>query len=89
LIRKVYNNYQNCKILGTCFGVQIIAEAFSGKSARMEQCVRGSSKLEISDDFWELPYVKELNVRPKKKLAISKCHFDCVVEPPPCAKVYA
>ena len=89
LIRKIYDNYPNCKILGTCFGIQIIAEAFYGKSARMEQCVRGSSKIEISSDFWELPYVKELNIEPRKDFVLSKSHFDAVVEPPPFAKIYA
>ena len=88
LIRKVYNDYQNCKILGTCFGIQIVAEAFDGKSARMKEYVRGSSRLEISADFWELPYVKELNIEPKRQPVVSKSHFDAVVEPPPFSKVY-
>jgi len=89
LIRKAYGQSEKCKILGTCFGIQILAEAFQGKSARMEQVVLGSCKLAISGDFWELPYVKGLNVTPRNDFLLPKSHFDSVVEPPLNAKVYA
>ncbi len=88
ILRKVYNENTKCRILGTCFGIQILAEAFEGKTARMEEAVVGSSNVDISDDFWELPYVKNLNLENRNRLTLPKSHFDFVVEPPKDAKVY-
>ena len=88
LIRKAYNS-SKCRILGTCFGIQILAEAFQGKGARMADYERGSSQLEISRDFWELPYVKGLGFEPKSRLLLPKSHFDSVIKPPPMGTVHA
>ena len=88
IIRKVYNENTKCRILGTCFGIQILAEAFEGKTARMEQAVVGSSNIDISADFWELPYIQSLNLENRNQLVLPKSHFDAVVEPPKDAKVY-
>jgi len=89
LIRTVYNDYPLCKILGTCFGIQIVAEALDGKCERMSEPIRGSSKLNINKDFWELPYVKQLGVKPKQSLFVSKSHFDAVTKVPDMMTVYA
>lgn len=89
LIRTVYEDYTACKILGTCFGIQIISEALSGRCERMKEPIRGSSKLNVCQTFWDLPYIKELNLPVQEKLVVSKSHFDAVMEAPKMAKIYA
>ena len=89
LIRTVYSDYPQCKILGTCFGIQIISEALNGRCERMNAPIRGASKVSISKDFWDLPYVKALELKSQENLLISKSHFDAVVEVPKEAVVYA
>ena len=89
LIRLAYTDGSTCKILGTCFGLQIIAEAFQGKCEKMKEFVKGSSKLNIEKSFWSLPYVQELNITQKEGLLIPKSHFDAVTEAPSIATVYA
>jgi len=89
LIRSVYEQGSKCKILGTCFGLQIIAEAFQGKCEKMKEFVKGSSNLDICPSFWDLPYIRELNLEPRTPLLIPKSHFDAVTEAPAIATVYA
>ena len=89
LIRTVYEDYPSCKILGTCFGIQIISEALSGRCERMKEFIRGTSQLTIAKEFWELPFVKELEIESRPQLLITKSHFDAVVEPPKTVTVYA
>ncbi len=89
LIRSVYEQGSKCKILGTCFGLQIIAEAFQGKCEKMKEFVKGSSNLDISPSFWDLPYIRELNLEPRTPLLIPKSHFDAVTEAPAIATVFA
>jgi len=88
LIRTVYQDYPSCKILGTCFGIQIISEALNGKCERMKEAVKGSSKIAIRKQFWDLSYIKELNLENKEGLIVSKSHFDAVTEAPEMATVY-
>jgi len=88
LIRTVYQDYPSCKILGTCFGIQIISEALNGRCERMKEAVRGSSKIAIRKQFWDLSYIKELNLENKEGLIVSKSHFDAVTEAPEMATVY-
>ena len=89
LIRTAYCRGPKCKILGTCFGIQIIAEAFEGKCEKMKEFIKGSSSLGIKPDFWDLPYVNELNLKPRESLVIPKSHFDAVTEAPTIATVLA
>ena len=89
LIQTVYSDYPLCKILGTCFGIQIVAEALNGKCERMREPIRGSSKLNMKQEFWELPYVKQLGVKPMESMLVSKSHFDAVTKVPDMMTVYA
>jgi len=89
LIRTAYCSGPKCKILGTCFGIQIIAEAFQGKCEKMKEFIKGSSNLGINPSFWDLPYVNELNLKPRESLVIPKSHFDAVTEAPTIATVLA
>jgi len=89
IIRLVYEDYPACKILGTCFGIQIISEALGGKCERMPEPIRGASQLQVQKSFWDLPYINDLDLKPQENLLISKSHFDAVVEPPKMATIYA
>jgi len=54
----------------------------------MKEAVKGSSKICITKQFWELPYIKELNLDIKEGFLVSKSHFDAVTEAPKMATIY-
>ena len=73
------NKYHNLKILGICFGMQIIVSALGGKITKMEgNTHRGTPELiEIIDDkFYEFNFYKNINIDKKKYLKISEAHGD-------------
>ena len=87
MIRDVYERVPKCKILGICYGIQILAEAFGGKCGELPKM--GSCPLKICQKFWELSYIKELGVEPKPNLLITESHVDGVIEVPKNCEVYA
>jgi len=60
-----------------------------GKCERMKEPIRGSSKLNISQEFWELPYVKGIRTEIRNDLLVPKSHFDAVTKAPKDATIYA
>lgn len=64
-IRKIYYEYPHIKMVGICFGHQIIAEALGGKVTNMSPerspngLYTGKENLTISESFLKLPSVEE------------------------------
>ncbi|KAL4505139.1 hypothetical protein ABPG72_016206 [Tetrahymena utriculariae] len=85
-IRKVYETYKNIKILGICFGEQILAHTLNGKCEIVKEKKinknffnSGTHTLHLSDKFYEIPFIKQLNLR-QKNIQITKLHGDIVVK---------
>ena len=78
------NKYPNLKILGICFGMQIIISALGGKISKMKGTHRGNpEEIEIIDDkFYEFNFYKNIGIEKKKYLKISEAHGDEITEYP-------
>ena len=78
------NKYPNLKILGICFGMQIIISALGGKISKMKGTHRGNPEdIEIIDDkFYEFNFYKNIGIEKKKYLKISEAHGDEITEYP-------
>ena len=78
------NKYPNLKILGICFGMQIIISSLGGKISKMEGTHRGNPEdIEIIDDkFYEFNFYKNIGIEKKKYLKISEAHGDEITEYP-------
>ena len=64
-VRDVYFNFPEIKMVGACFGHQLIALSLGGKVEKMENgggsCLyTGKEHIRLSDSFLSLPYVKEV-----------------------------
>lgn len=91
--------HKNIKILGGCFGHQIIAKAFGGRVGKVSKdklqgfaTFIGIDEIELNESFYELSYVKKaLLASPEndlKYLRLLKSHNDAVVELPESAVVH-
>lgn len=85
----VMKNYLKIKFLGICFGEQLICTILGGKVDKIFEkkknnsfFVHGPCKLTIFDEFWEIPFIKSTNVKPKSEYNIFQAHGDEVVELP-------
>ena len=78
------NKYPKLKILGICFGMQIIISALGGKISKMEGTHRGTpEEIEIIDDkFYEFNFFKNTGLGLSKFLKISEAHGDEITEYP-------
>ena len=76
--------YPNLKLLGICFGMQIIVNALGGTIAKMPGEHRGKPEdVEIIDDkFYEFNFYKNSGVEKRKILRINEGHEDEVVKYP-------
>jgi len=76
----IYNlskNHPNIKILGICFGAQIVAESLGGKVSQMKRdYFSGVESIRISENFWSLEFVKRFGVLANDDLEIMKLHGD-------------
>ena len=78
------NKYPNLKILGICFGMQIIISALGGKITKMKEPPKGTpEQIEIiNDKFYEFNFYKNIGIEKKKYLKISEAHGDEISEYP-------
>ena len=78
------NKYPKLKILGICFGMQIIVSALGGKISKMEGTHRGTpEEIEIIDDkFYKFNFFKNTGLGLSKFLKISEAHGDEITEYP-------
>ena len=78
------NKYPNLKILGICFGMQIIVSALGGKIGKMTTPPRGTpEQIEIIDEkFYEFDFYKNAGIEKKKILKINEAHGDEITEYP-------
>ena len=76
--------YPNLKILGICFGMQIIVSALGGKISKMKNPPKGTpEQVEIIDEkFYEFNFYKNTGIEKKKFLKISEAHGDEISEYP-------
>ena len=76
--------YPNLKLLGICFGMQIIVSALGGTIAKMSGEHRGKPEdVEIIDDkFYDFNFYKNSGVEKMKILRINEAHGDEVVKYP-------
>ena len=76
--------YPKLKLLGICFGMQIIISALGGEIKKMPGEHRGKPEdIEIIDDrFYEFNFYKNSGVEKKKVLRINEAHGDEIVKYP-------
>ena len=95
-LRLFHEKYINVKILGICFGEQLICHSYGGKVDMLEMKKKDKSYFvsnltacKIDDEFWDIPFIKESGVKPSKELVLMQAHGDEVVEYPDFIKNYA
>ena len=88
-IRDFDKKYPRVRMMGICFGAQIICEALGGKVDKMEPRKKdpnfylcASETLKPSDEFFELPFVKKGLSDAKARLSIVEAHGDEITELP-------
>ena len=90
LLRNIKDNHTNTKMLGVCFGGQAFSHSFGGKVEQMKiPFYRGSEPLTVKDDFFDLPFVKSLNLKKPRELCVAESHGDHIVKLPEGAKLFA
>jgi len=90
LIRLIATSYSHINLLGICFGAQIISRALGGKVENMEiGLVNKNETYQLPNEFYELSFVKNLNLDPNEMIRIMEVHEDQITELPPTAKLYS
>ena len=85
------NKYPNLKILGICFGLEIIMNGLGGKLNQSEwdkNARFGPEIINLKNEFWELNYVKKTEIKKNKSLIIAEAHSEKIIEYPPQNKNY-
>ena len=83
--------YPNLKILGICFGLEIILSGFGAELNKSNWDANsrfGPEIINLKDEFWELDYVKKSGVEKRKSLIISEAHSEQIIKYPPKNKNY-
>ena len=76
-IKHFHQNHPKVKFLGICFGMQIFVTAMGGKVEKMAApFVRGPTQINLSDDFWNLEFVKKSGVPKNQNLFMMQAHGD-------------
>jgi len=94
-LKEIHNNYPNLKLLGICFGEQLICYAHGGivdmleaKKKDKTYFVRTPTAIKLAEEFWEIPFIKQSGVPKKNEYVISQAHGDEVTEYPEFVKNY-
>ena len=83
--------YPNLKILGICFGLEIIMSGLGAelnKSEWDEKARFGPEIINLKDEFWKLDYVIKSGVEKRKSLIIAEAHSEQIIKYPPKEKNY-
>ena len=83
-IKNFHMNHPKVKYLGICFGMQIFNTALGGKVEKLKSVPfdMGPRKIEISEEFWNLDFVKKSNLDKSNSLSMMKVHGDeCTIIP--------
>lgn len=83
---EVKGKYPNLKILGICFGLEIIMNGLGGKLNKSEwnkEARFGPEIIKLNEKFWELDYVKKSGIIKRKSLIIAEAHSEKIIEYPP------
>lgn len=76
-IKHFHINHEKVKFLGICFGMQIFISALGGKVEKMGvPFVRGPTKINLNDEFWDLDFIKNSGVNKNNELHIMQAHGD-------------
>ena len=81
-----HGKYPNLKILGICFGLEIIMSGLGGKLNMGEwnkDSRFGPEIIHLKDEFWNLNYVKNSGVAKKSSLIIAEAHSEQIIKYPP------
>lgn len=76
--------YPQLKILGICFGMEIVISALGGKIGNMGKGknVRDPEKIKLIEDFWNLQFVKNSTVSKVETLSMCEAHGDFIEQWP-------
>ena len=89
-INTVVHNHSSINLLGICFGAQVIAQALQGRVEKMETpFIRGGETLITQPSFYELDYIKSIELDKDMPLVVGQAHGDHVVTLPPGAILHA
>ncbi|CDW71898.1 UNKNOWN [Stylonychia lemnae] len=100
LIRKIYTDYPHIRLVGICFGHQLLAAALGGKVEKMTNLEGrplfiGKETIKVESSFFKLPFVDELLkdatdecLSDLQPLYINEIHGDHVTELPPDAELH-
>jgi GMP synthase-like glutamine amidotransferase len=94
-LKEIHNNYTHIKLLGICFGEQLICYAHGGTVDMLEAkkkdktyFVKNPTAIQLTEDFWEIPFIKQSGVPKKNEYVISQAHGDEVTDYPEFVKNY-
>ena len=88
LIKEIEENgkYPNLKILGICFGLEIIMSGLGAKLNKSEwddKARYGPEIINLKEEFWKLEYVIKSGVVKRKSLIIAEAHSEQIIKYPP------
>lgn len=88
-LRKVHEGHSKVKILGICFGQQLLVQALGGEVKKMEgrEFVRHPEEIIFDEKFWNFEFVKKSKIEKSKSLIISQAHGDEVTVLPESSKL--
>ena len=87
-INDIDKRYSNLKILGICFGAQLLSESLGGKVEKMKNLdsnkerffIAGHEMLNVRQEFFELPFVKKSKIKNQDNLIIVQSHGDKITK---------
>ena len=83
--------YPNLKILGICFGLEIIMSGLGAELDKNEWSAKarfGPEIINLKDEFWKLEYVIKSGIPKRKSLVIAEAHSEQIIKYPPQEKNY-
>jgi len=91
LVRNIHNNKKQIKLVGICFGHQLIAQALGGRVRRMNidrPIIIENQRIHLTDNFYKFNKAAEI-FQEKKNLYVMESHRDEVVRLPAEAELTA